>query len=167
MRLNKMYFLVLVGCIFAFCAIGECFPQNGNNTVISGTVTDASTGEPIPSVTVVLENTTIGTTTDDKGHYRITTFATSYKIDFSFIGYERQSRIIYPGTIQKIDVLMYPSTFELNEVVVKPSNKSYHNRDNPAVELIKKVIDHKDKNRDPALEYYSCKRYEKIAFIPQ
>ncbi len=141
-----------------------CFAQVGNNTVVTGVVTDASTGEPLPAVTVVLENTTVGTITGQDGRYRIATFATSYKIRFSFIGYETETRTIFPGRTQVVDLQLMPSAVEINEVVVKPSHKSYHNRNNPAVALIDSVIVHKDDNRMSSMDYYTCHKYEKIDF---
>ena len=104
-------------------------------------------------MSVALENTTTGTVTDIKGYYNIVTIATSYKIKFSFVGYEPESRIIYPGKTQTINIELNPSAIELGEVVVKPEKKPYKNKDNPAVELIEKVIDNKDINRMEGLDY--------------
>jgi hypothetical protein len=41
------------------------------NISVSGNVTDASTGEPVPFASVHLEGTMIGTSTDHEGHYHI------------------------------------------------------------------------------------------------
>ena len=38
---------------------------------VSGTVTDAQTGDPLPGVNIVVQGTTIGTTTDMDGEYTI------------------------------------------------------------------------------------------------
>ena len=42
-----------------------------SQTKISGKVTDASTGDPIPGASVIIENTTIGTLTDFDGNFSL------------------------------------------------------------------------------------------------
>ncbi len=164
MRFVRLSIWLCLYCITTVYFLPDCFSQPESNTVVTGTVLDATTGDPLPFVTVVLENTTAGTITNDSGHFRIVTFSTSYKISFSFVGYETVTHIIYPGKTQIVNISLYPLAVELSEVVVKPSNKSYHNKNNPAVELIDKVIENRDRNRMAALDYYSCHKYEKLAF---
>src|SRR6185312_2903252 len=54
---------------------------------------------------------------------------------------------------------------QLNEVVVKSGKKpKYRNKDNPAVELIRKVIENKEKNRPQAYDYVEYKEYDKMQF---
>ena len=56
------------------------------NISVSGNVTDASTGEPVPFASVHLEGTMIGTSTDHEGHYHIEVPHDGFLI-FSSIGY--------------------------------------------------------------------------------
>ena len=64
--------------ILAFAQVGR----------LTGTVTDAATGTPIPGATVLLEGTTIGQATDAEGRYLIIGIPPgSYNIRFSSIGY--------------------------------------------------------------------------------
>ncbi|KAF5270942.1 hypothetical protein FQR65_LT17747 [Abscondita terminalis] len=51
----------------------------------------------------------------------------------------------------------------LEEVVVQSEKAKYRNKDNPAVELIRKVIDNKEKNRLEAQDYAEFQQYEKIS----
>ena len=164
MKFYRQIFFSLIYCITAFYSSTYCFAQNSSNTIIKGTVTDAKTKEPIPYASVALENTTTGTLTDIKGNYNIVTIATSYKIRFSFVGYETETRIFTPGKTQIINIELNPSTIELNEVIIKPAKKNYSNKDNPAVDLIGKVIDHKALNRMAGLDYYKYNKYEKLVF---
>ena len=164
MKFYRQIFFSLIYCITAFYSNNFCFAQNSSNTIIKGTVTDARTKEPIPYASVALENTTTGTLTDIKGNYNIVTIATSYKIRFSFVGYETETRIFTPGKSQIINIELNPSTVELNEVIIKPAKKNYSNKDNPAVDLIGKVIDHKASNRMAGLDYYKYNKYEKLVF---
>ena len=65
---------------------------------ISGRITDAADGEPIPAVAVFLATTTIGTTTDLEGNYRlIIPGEGSYRLAISHVGYQPVFRDIEPG----------------------------------------------------------------------
>ncbi|HNW56619.1 MAG TPA: SusC/RagA family TonB-linked outer membrane protein [Bacteroidales bacterium] len=54
---------------------------------VKGTVTDATTGDVMPGVNVVLLGTNFGTITDTKGNYTIEVPDASGSLQFSFIGY--------------------------------------------------------------------------------
>ena len=83
---------------------------------LRGTVTDASTGEALPGVNVVVTGTTQGTTTDVAGKYSIEVPMGSKSLTFSFIGMEPQEISI--GTLTQINVTMTESAIGLEEVVV-------------------------------------------------
>ena len=55
-------------------------------TVVQGKVTDATTGDAIPFVNVVFRGTSIGTTTDFDGKFRIQTNLSVDSIQASYIG---------------------------------------------------------------------------------
>lgn len=142
----------------------DAYPQANDKTVIKGTVTDANTGDPISYVSVLLKGTTVGTITDSNGKYNIETGVQSSEIRFSFIGYEPESRPVKRGIDQIINISLKLSSITLDEVTVKPGRREYKNKNNPAVELIEKVIDHKDLNRQEAYNYLEYEKYEKIQF---
>ncbi len=73
-------------------------------TIIKGKVTDANTGEALPYVAVLLKGTTVGTLTDSQGKYSIETTVTASSIEFSFIGYQKESRAIKTGAEQTINI---------------------------------------------------------------
>ena len=62
-----------------------------------------------------------------------------------------------------MELLLKPTAFEISEVVVKPKREKYTRKDNPAVELIKKVIAHKNDNRIEAKPEYQTEVYEKLS----
>jgi hypothetical protein len=56
--------------------ISENYPENNlkvrqQQIEISGNVTDAQTGDPLPGVNIVVQGTTMGTTSDMDGYYSI------------------------------------------------------------------------------------------------
>ncbi|MDE0471032.1 MAG: SusC/RagA family TonB-linked outer membrane protein [Ekhidna sp.] len=81
---------------------------------ISGTVTDDQ-GSPLPGVTVVVEGTTQGGTTDVGGNYRMYVDSETVLV-FSYIGFE--TRRIPVGTRTVIDITLTTDTQNLEEVVV-------------------------------------------------
>lgn len=159
MRCNR----IIIAVIFILsCSWG--YTQTVYNTVISGRVTDAKTKEPLHFVAVILENTTVGVNTDADGKYRISTEKAAYKIKFSYIGYTTVSFVITPGKTQIVNAALIPSDVEIDEIFVKPKKTKYSNKENPAVELIRRIIDNKDNNRVENLDTYSFNKYEKVVF---
>ncbi|RLD75608.1 MAG: carboxypeptidase-like regulatory domain-containing protein, partial [Bacteroidetes bacterium] len=133
-------------------------------TRVSGKVVDAITNEPLPFVNIAFVGKSIGTVTDYNGEYNIETQWASNKFQASFIGYTSQVQQVAIGKNQVINIQLKPENIELNEIIVKSKKKRYRNKDNPAVELIKKVIETKDINRKEKLDYYEYDRYEKVEF---
>ncbi|WP_234735790.1 SusC/RagA family TonB-linked outer membrane protein [Tellurirhabdus bombi] len=82
---------------------------------VSGKVTDDK-GEALPGVNVVAEGTTIGTTTDATGNYRLKVPADRKVLVFSFVGYLSQKITI--GNKQTINVTLLADDKALEEVVV-------------------------------------------------
>jgi len=83
---------------------------------IQGTVTDATTGEPLPGVNIVVEGTTLGTMSDVNGNYSVTVPDTEATLQFSFIGYITES--ITVGNQNVINVQLIPEIKTLEEIVV-------------------------------------------------
>jgi len=156
----KKIFIVL---LLISCSILTALAQG---TVVSGIVTDATDGEPLSFVTVSFPATTTGTNTNDNGKFRLSSSNTTYaRIQVSYVGYKTVIVAITPGKEQVINVRLQPDSRQLSDVVVKSGKKKkYTNKDNPAVELIRKVIANKEKNRPEAYNYVEYKAYERMNF---
>jgi hypothetical protein len=159
---TKRFFSINV--FIALIAQMPAFSQISEKTVISGVVADDKTGEPLTGVSVLFEGTTTGTITDIKGKYRIETKSHANKIVYSFLGYKPEYRNISRGKAQTINVSLKLSSIALNEVIVKAGKTEYKNKNNPAVELIEKVIKNKDQNNGKQFDYLEYKQYDKIQF---
>ncbi len=154
-------------CLFIFIFLtffADSYSQNSGKTVIQGRVVDAKTGEPLTGTNVFFKNTTIGAITDNEGKYRIETSNPADKVEFSFLGYESETRSVTKGIVQTININLKQSSISLNMVRVKSEKRTYKNKNNPAVELIQKVIANKDSNRKEKFDYLQYKQYEKIQF---
>jgi hypothetical protein len=163
MHINKKIILTIYSLItFSICL--NSFSQVSDSTVVKGTVVDAKTGMPLTGVSILFVSTTVGTVTDDKGQYSIQTRVLASKVGFSFIGYQSETRSISPGRVQTINISLKLSSISLDEVVVKPGKTGYKNKNNPAVELIEKVIANKDMNNQKSFDFLQYKQYDKIQF---
>ena len=85
-----------------------------NGKVVKGVVRDAA-GHVLPGVTVVLKGTTLGTSTDIDGKYKIKTGANE-TLSFSYLGYATQDIPIAGKT--RIDVKLAEDSNAMEEVVV-------------------------------------------------
>jgi len=125
---------------------------------------DAVSQEPIPFVSVYIPSSTSGATTNEKGEFQFSTSETTKKVEASFIGYKTSTQNITVGQTNIIKFELQNDTKHLEEVVIKYKKSKYKNKDNPAVELIRKIIEHKEENRISAFDYLSFEEYEKVQF---
>jgi len=104
--------LTLILSVMLFAAFSASAQQQ-----ITGKVTNAETGEPIPGVSIVVkQEQTIGTTSDMDGNYSIEVPSDAETLVFSFVGMQTQEVPIQGRTT--IDVQMQPTVQEMEEVVV-------------------------------------------------
>lgn len=131
---------------------------------IRGVVTDSLTHAPIPFVQVYYEGTNIGVQTDEHGRYSLPSprGSKAEKLVFSSIEYEKKSFWLKPGTSKHLNIRLRETTISLSEVTVKPKRERYRRKNNPAVEIIRKVIAAKKKDDLKKHDFYSCYRYQKL-----
>jgi TonB-linked SusC/RagA family outer membrane protein len=83
---------------------------------ISGTVTSADDGQPIPGVQVVVKGTTVGTVTDLDGKFALTVPETAKVLVFTFVGMASQEVTL--GSQTEFTISMEPDVMNLEGVVV-------------------------------------------------
>jgi hypothetical protein len=132
-------------------------------TIVKGRVVENKTNDPIPFVNVTVGGTTQGVQADINGNFVLTVkdFGNG-KIQFSSVGYRTETRSYKKDATQTINIKLVSTTQNLAEVTVKGKKDKYRNKDNPAVTLIRKVIEHKDENKKDGLSYYQYEKYEKL-----
>ena len=84
--------------------------------VISGKVTDQTSGEALPGVSVIVKGTAAGTTTSTDGTYSLSVPENATTLVFSFIGYQTLERTI--GNVTTINILLVVDNKQLEEVLV-------------------------------------------------
>lgn len=139
-------FLLL--CLLSFAVAAQ-------ETIVSGKVTDASTGDPIPYVNVYFKGTTQGITTDFDGHFKLHTTSRVDSLIASFVGYVTLTKKVKQGITQVINFQLKETATSLHEVVVVAG-------ENPAFPILRNVIDHKDKNDRRNLDFYEYDSYSKV-----
>ena len=113
----------------------------GQKTVIYGQVEDGD-GFGMPSVNLVFIGSSIGTITDIDGRYRLETNKPGDSLQASFIGFESSVKSVAKGQDQELHFTLIESIESLDDVVVTTNRKDK----NPAVTLMKKVVDRKAVN---------------------
>jgi TonB-linked SusC/RagA family outer membrane protein len=91
-------------------------PEESQQVKVAGTITDATTGEPLVGVNIVLEGSTIGVMTDINGKYSIAVGNLNGKLKISYIGYTTQEVPINGMMI--LDVKLTSDILALEDVVV-------------------------------------------------
>ncbi|HIC31962.1 MAG TPA: SusC/RagA family protein, partial [Flavobacteriaceae bacterium] len=106
--MKKIFFSVLLS-IFAISAYAQEY-------TISGVVTSQQDGLPLPTVSVVIKNTTKGTVTDFDGNYTINNVQKGETLVFSYLGFETKEIVV--NNSNNIDVALTENVESLSEVVV-------------------------------------------------
>ena len=155
--------LIIKGALSLFLLLAVSVPLNAQY-IVQGVVTDSLTREPLSYVSVRLKNTTEGTTTGSDGRFYFKTHRSEGTLVISTVGYNEYSRLIHPARNLSYKVALSPATYALNEVLVKPKREHYKKKDNPAVEFVRRMIEHRDDHSPNEKDFWQRERYEKTTF---
>ena len=129
---------------------------------ISGVVVDASDGGPVPYATIQYKGNRVSTIADGQGRFRIDRH-NGWRLTISSVGYREQVINVSPQTQNQMTIRLAADNRTLSEVTVKSKKKSrYSRKNNPAVELMRKVIANKKKADLKRHDYYRYQNYQKI-----
>ena len=174
MKFNIRYILVFFLCFLFFVPIGA--QEAPVRTSISGIVVDSETGETLPFVQIFFLKSTsdkgtvpseIGTTSDLDGHFSLSNTAGYTTMQFQMLGYKTELLTLRKGQARKdVKVKMKPDVYGLQDIVVTPKHRKrdYKRKGNPAVDLIKEVIAHKDSFSVKAMDQYTAQSYARMSF---
>ncbi len=150
MTSREILFLICLIFLSAISAVAQ-------NTKVTGRVTDALTGEPVPFANVAFKGTSVGAVTDIDGYYSIDSKTASDSLTASYIGYIPVTLGISKGKAQTVNFLLKVSKVQLMEVEIKAG-------ENPAIILLRKIIDNKDQNDKREFDSYHYETYNKMEF---
>lgn len=100
-------------------AAGDELPR----VTVSGTITDAKTGEVLIGATVYVKELSSGSTSNVYGFYSLSMEQGKYNLVYSFVGYEPQHKEISLHKSQRISIELNPKSEMLEEVVILGERK--------------------------------------------
>ena len=155
LKYMKLLYKKLILLFLLVFAASQSFAQ------LKGVITDSITHEPLMYISVYYEGKGVGGVSNANGEYQIETRKNWNEVTFSSIGYRTKVIRLTPG--QKVlNVQMVPDDVMLTEVVVKPKKEKYSKKNNPAVDFMRKVIEHKKAQKLEVNDYYQYDQYEKM-----
>lgn len=149
-RLNYLKFCLLV----LFLAPTFLFAQK---TIVSGKVVDAQTGESLPFVNLIFQNSKVGTTTDLDGNFSLETYYPTDSLEASFVGYQTMALRVKKDQQQTLKFSMKSGDIQLAAVEIKYSG-------NPAHKILDRVDNNRAGNNKEKYDYYNYEVYNKVEF---
>lgn len=152
--------LFLTVGLFLLCLIVVFKPATNKGSdlhqyKVHGTVRDAETGEGLMVTNITVKGTTMGTTTDRNGRYNLFLTPAKYELLFSYMGYSSVKRVLeITNNDVELNVQLQPTILELSPLTPVPE-------ENPAIDIIRRVIENKERNRD-RLKNYRLSAYSKM-----
>ncbi len=150
--MRKTLLLLLI----SFLSIIEIRAQH-----VSGVVVDAQSGQRLPYVNVYYDGKGVGATSDENGNFTVPYHKGWTQLSFSSVGFKKKD-VIISGPINGLTVKLDVNATAIKVVSVKGKRKKYNRKNNPAVELMRKVIEaKKDYDLRRNHDYFSYQKYVK------
>jgi TonB-linked SusC/RagA family outer membrane protein len=92
----------------------------GQQSIVTGIITDKATNEPLPGANVIISGTLTGTVSNFDGEYSLPLSQGTYELEARFIGYNsfKQTVQLSPGQKLTLNFALTPSALQLEEYVV-------------------------------------------------
>ncbi len=132
-----------------------------SQTKVGGIVVDES-GEPVSFANVLFKDSSEGTITNDNGRFYMESENIYTTLLVSFIGYETKEITLTTKVTYNMNVVLTESSEQLDEVVVYFGKTDKKN--NPAIDILKKIWAKKRKNGVHMFKQYQFDKYEKVEF---
>lgn len=120
---------------------------------IEGTISERISRRPLAFANIQVLNTSIGTSANIEGKYKLQLEEGDYKLLASYIGFKSDTISLHVSMNLPINFKLDRTTVKLEEITVLP-------KDNPAIEIIKRAIETK-KKRNEKLKSYQFNAYTK------
>jgi CarboxypepD_reg-like domain len=140
--------------VLVFIVLISISSLKAQKTVVLGKITEATTNIPVPYVNIVFKDTYTGTTSDLNGNYNLSSTKPTSVVEFSAVGYKKQSFKIKLNQVNRINVTMVEDVISLGEISVRPG-------ENPAIPLFRKIVSHKKENNPSNFPSWQSRLYAK------
>lgn len=149
--------------LFATFALLLAFAVNALGQKITGVILDASTGDSLSLAGVSYKERKTSTIADLDGLFSIARI-NGATLTFSCMGYKDEKVNVTKATPSRLTIKLKPDTKSLQEVVIKAERKRYVRKDNPAVELMKRVIEAKKSTKlENTHDFFQYTKYQKLS----
>lgn len=129
---------------------------------IYGQVIDATTNEPIPLATISYHNGDWMTKADNNGKFTIERH-NGWRLFISSVGHKAQEILVEKNTPDKLNIRLEQEEQMIEEITVQSKRSTkYRRKNNPAVDLMRKVIAAKRKTDLQSHSYYRYSNYQQI-----
>ncbi len=133
-----------------------------DSTLLQCYVVDWQTGDSIPYANAVYRNLKLGASSDANGHFSIAR-KVGEQLSITAIGYKPRHIKITAHTARELKVTLIADSKQLQGIVVKAKRRhKYSRKDNPAVELMRRVIAAKKQTHLENHDYYQYDKYQKV-----
>jgi Family of unknown function (DUF5686)/CarboxypepD_reg-like domain len=139
----------------SLCALSQ-------TALIRGMVRDSLTRAPLSNASISIRRQAGGTRTNTEGRFSIPTEKPEADLIVTIVGYNSYSIHLDSIPAEPIVIELTQRYRELSKVTIRTKKQKYRNKGNPAVDLIRNVINNKDKNRMESYSYASYDKYEKL-----
>ena len=129
---------------------------------ITGEIYDDQ-GYPIPLASAIYKGHHVAEASDMDGKFTIARH-NGWELTFSSVGFKPQTIKVGPNTPSHLKIVLKEDSRALGEVVIKQKRERYSRKNNPAVELMKRVIAAKKRTHLENNDYYQYNKYQKISF---
>lgn len=131
------------------------------NAQIHGVIVDAETGDTLLYPSASYKGHQVAVSGNAMGEYSIARHD-GWQLTFSAVGYKSKTITVTSSTSSKYDVKLKPDTKQLNEVVIRSKSNKYSRKNNPAVELMKRVIAAKKRTDLQNHDFLQYTKYQKL-----
>ncbi|KJD35450.1 membrane protein [Tamlana sedimentorum] len=132
-----------------------------SQTKVSGYVFDEFE-QPVSFANVIFKGSTQGTITDENGKFYLESDENWSDLTVSFIGYETLNIQLEKKVNYDLKFILKEETSQLDQVVIFTGKQSKKN--NPAIDLLRKIWEHKRSNGLKQFKQYQYDKYEKVEF---
>ena len=148
--------------ILLLLIMAACFRGKAQEVVLHGLVRDSSTRSGLTNASIFVKGLRGGARSNNEGRFRIPMTQRPLTVTVSMVGYMTETVQLDSVPNNEVVISLRHQVRELQKAVVKNKKQRYRNKGNPAVELIKQVIDHKTQNRMEAYSFATYQKYEKL-----
>ena len=145
--------LLLAISYSSFCSIAA--------QTITGHILDAQNGDSIPFASCIYKGNGVAVASKVNGYFMIPRHD-GWPLTFSAVGYQPQTIVVDSRTPHYLRIKLKPDSKVLGEVTIKAKRSRYSRKNNPAVELMRKVVAAKKRTDLANHDYYQYNKYQKL-----